>query len=119
MDESTQILKTQIDSLSASLRQYLNDGNWSKEISQIARTFGLQEYQITSIKNEILFVIIGLNPYLDLQKNIATETGMSPDTVQKIVLQISEQILDKIEVPERANAMYQPPKPERQSNVGS
>lgn len=113
MDETTNILKNQIDRLPTKLREYLAEGSWSKEIDRITKSFGLQEYQTISIKNEVLFVIIGLEPYLDLQKNIVTETGMSPETILKIVLQISEQVLDKIEMPNGDK-----PK-ERQNNVGN
>src|SRR3989344_7524515 len=120
MNEDTQILKDYVESLPSSLRQYLKGGQWSKDVGLVAQNFGLQEYQVMTIKNEVLFVILGLEPYENLFQNLITKAGLIESMAEKIVLQISEQILDKIEVPERINnPLNSEPKKERQNNVGS
>ena len=103
MDEATQILKNQIDNLPTSLKKVLNDGSWSKKIEDISVKFGLDGWQIIAIKNKTLLVLIGLELYEDLQENIASEADIDPDKAGEIVIEISEKILEKIEIPEKTN----------------
>lgn len=105
MEEYQQILRSQFSKLPQTMRDFISKGNWSGLLSNIARQFNLTEEKYTAIENEVLLVLIGLEPKEDFVENITRELGVDVNTAKWIEEDVERDIFSK--VANEINAVWQ------------
>ncbi|MBX4200091.1 hypothetical protein KW790_01355 [Candidatus Parcubacteria bacterium] len=91
-----EVLKQQIESAPQEIKEFLAGEEWEPVINNLANNSGLTEEQKTSVENEIIFVLVGLDLRSNLKQNLQN-IGLS-DTIAKFVAaQIDTKILERFE----------------------
>ena len=97
MDEGIQILKKQIHVLPKEIRDYVINGDWSDKLDIALADFNLQDVQKKAIANELLLVLVGLELFSDLRKNIESEARVHSEITDSIVNIISNEVLGELD----------------------
>jgi len=79
IDEGKEILRERISKMPTSLQQYVLAGQWAESARRRLSGTDLTEDQKTTIENELLLALVGLEPFTDLADNIEREAQIDPD----------------------------------------
>ena len=116
MNNEQTILKEQISKLSKKMRGYVLGNIWTDQLEKILSNFELQEYQKIAIENEVLLILMGLEPYTDLTENISKEAEVDFNMAKWISEDVIKNILEPLaETEESENKKT----PQPQNNVGT
>jgi hypothetical protein len=96
MNEEKDTIKEQLKKIPKTLRDYALAPSWSDTLSRIVAQFGIASDKIVDLENEVLFVLICLEPTDDLVENIKREIGLANDMSEKIVESINSSILSPV-----------------------
>lgn len=96
MDNTKELLIQKIESLPKAYKSYILSKEWVKNLSETFLGFTFDEWQITSIENEVFIVLVGLEPYTNLSENISKEAEIDIETANKIAVGIINKILGPI-----------------------
>ena len=96
MEEGKIILKQRIDTLPTELKNYLKSGDFSKQLDFLLKSHELEDWQKTSIENELILVLIGLEPFTNLGTNISKEAKIQDINSESIAKEIIDEILTPI-----------------------
>lgn len=96
MDENQQILKSQFEKLPKTLRDFVSKGNWSASVLGIAKKINLTQEKYASFENEVLFVLIGLQPKTDFVENIKNELEIDSNMAGWIAEDVEKNIFGKV-----------------------
>ena len=66
--------------------------DWSDAVSNIAKQFNLTEEKRISLENEVLFVLIGLEPPTDLAENMEREMAIDSNAADIIAEEVKKKI---------------------------
>jgi|SRR3989344_4848319 len=118
--ETENIIEEYISKAPKSIQELVASGSWTSEVLKICKQFNLENKKITLLKNEVLFVLIGLEPRKDFIENIIRELEIYPSTAEQIKEEIEKNIFSK--VAKELEALGEEPEPKEvgnQSKVGS
>lgn len=96
MDNIKELLIQKIESLPKAYKSYILSEEWVKNLSEAFLGFTFDEWQKTSIENEVFIVLVGLEPYTNLSENISKEAEIDMETANKIAESIINKILGPI-----------------------
>lgn len=96
MDDYQQILKTQYDKLSVKLRDFVVDTYWTNTVSNIATKFNLIGDRSKMLENEVLFVLIDLEPKNDFVENVKNELEVDSNMAGWIAEDVEKNIFSKV-----------------------
>lgn len=97
MDTENNLIAKQLASAPREIKDALSKGMWSLVVSEIARRNNFSSDHATSLENEALFVLLGLEFLGDFQKNIKEGVGLSDALSQSIAQEIYEKIFKLVE----------------------
>lgn len=89
-------LKQRLDILPDDLRDFVLDENWKKSVKNISEEFGLNEEEHASLEDEVLFVLIALEPKSDFKNNIKNELQLDENTANWITEDVDSYIFSSI-----------------------
>jgi hypothetical protein len=116
MEEKNQILKEQIEKLPKALKKFVLDNEWTRKLENYLGNFNLEEWQKTSVENEVFLVLLGFEEYGSLPGNISENTEIDLEIAEKIAEFIIKDILNPI-----ANIVikeYKEPEIASSNNIG-
>jgi hypothetical protein len=97
MDNETDIIEKYIKSLAPSMRSYLIKNTWPQKLSLTSQTNKLTDEQSSSLRTEVLLILVGIENVSDLkiniQKNVA---GINSANLGNIVGDIEKNIFSEI-----------------------
>ncbi len=96
MEESNQILKEQIEKLPKTLKKFVLDNKWTEELYKYLQKFKLDEWQNTIIENEVLLILMGMEDYTNLTKNISEQTELENETAEQVSEFVIKNILEPV-----------------------
>jgi hypothetical protein len=96
MSETNEILKKQIATAPKEIRAFLVKGSWLNVSREIAKKNNFSEDQTTSIEDEVLFVLIGLELKKDFKENIKRELYIPDILVRDMVDEIEERVFKEV-----------------------
>jgi hypothetical protein len=97
MDNETEIVREYVQSLPQAMRDYLNKNTWPQKLSLIVQTNNLDEEQAIALKGEVFLIIIGIENYSDLRKNIRENViEIDPGKIDGIASSIEKNIFFEI-----------------------
>ncbi|HEY4480127.1 MAG TPA: hypothetical protein VJB58_01485 [Candidatus Paceibacterota bacterium] len=116
MDESKKILKEQIERLPKALKKFVLNNEWSKKLETHLSVYKVEEWQKTSIENEVFLILMGFDEYGNLPGNIAEHSEIDFEMAEKI----SEFVIRDILKPVADMVVKEHIEPERkpQSSIG-
>lgn len=86
-----------MDNLPDELVSYLRNSDWADKLDSLLVKYPIEEYKKIAIENEVLLVLIGLEPSKDLQDNIQTQAEIDFATAVLIAKDITKNIFDMSE----------------------
>ena len=93
-----QILEQHIKQAAPEIKALLSDvSSWDEPLQDIARKNSLSSDQLSSLENEVLFVLVGLDLRDNLAQNIRDSVGVEPALAEAMAHEVGERILSKIE----------------------
>lgn len=84
MNKETEIIKEQLNNISENLRKYVLSNSWSEAVNRISRQNNILEGGAVGLENEVMFVLICLEPPKDFVENIKKEIGLDENTARRI-----------------------------------
>ena len=84
MNKETEIIKEQLNNISENLRKYVLGNSWSEAVNRISRQNNILEDGAVSLENEVLFVLICLEPPRDFVENIKRELALDESAARRI-----------------------------------
>lgn len=98
MDDLTKILKDQSKKLSPTIKKVIESDSWVNTLKTIAWKYGLSKEAAESVDVETGLVLFGLESSSNFKKNlVAQNTGISSDTIEKIVSEIKTSVFGPIQ----------------------
>lgn len=97
MDEIKKTLSAQLEIAPSEIRSYLSSGQWIKAVDNIAPRYSLLPAQNESLKNEIIFVLLGMELKKNLPQNIQTVLSVPLPIATAIAQSVNEKILTNFE----------------------
>jgi hypothetical protein len=96
MDEGTEIIKKQLQAIPDNLRSYVANPAWSESVGRISKQYNINQDKIGSLENEVLFVLICLEPSKDFVENIKREAGLDDATARKVADSVNGSIFSSV-----------------------
>lgn len=122
MDEATQIIKNQLEQIPDEVSSYVTNGDWADLLDSLLVKYNIEEYKKVAIENEVLLVLINLEPWRDFQTNIEREAEIDSNTAKLITEEIIKNIfqINSVTQSPQPEAKPQPPQqPKPQNSIGS
>lgn len=98
--EQSEVLQQRFAELPPELQTILTDGSVQSLIETLRQQYAFSDEQATTTENEIVFVLMGLEPLSKMQNNISNEAGISPANSMQIVESIygalSEDVIETL-----------------------
>ncbi len=94
--EDSKILEQQITSAPEEIRKFIAEEKWVSVVEDIAKKDGLSLDQKTSLENEVLFALIGLDLLSNLEKNLSTSLGIDPVLAKAVTMELNERIFKEM-----------------------
>ncbi|MFC1731424.1 hypothetical protein ACFL6I_13985 [candidate division KSB1 bacterium] len=91
------ILENQFDKLPESLQTFIVSNDFKESLKSIAIDYNLDDKKQTSLENETLMVLLGLEPLNDLEKNLEDNIGLTKEQVPEVIKNVAEKIITPIE----------------------
>lgn len=85
-----------LSGLSLSVLNAVNDKTWSKRTGEIALKYSLSEEQTNTLRNLVMFVMIGVENPDTFQKSIEEELGISNLLAEQLVKDIDERVFQYV-----------------------
>ena len=79
-----QTIKEQIATLPETIKSFINTDGWRKNVEKIGKQLNIKEKQLALLENEVLLVLICLEPPSDFVENIKREVGLDESTARSI-----------------------------------
>jgi len=95
--ESEKILENRILSAPPEIKSFLVKGDWSIVIDQISQKNNFSAEQKTSLENEVLFVLLGMELVSDFIKNTQESVGVDASVATQILEEMSLRVFKEIE----------------------
>ena len=110
MDESD-VIKEQFEKSAPEIKKLLAENTWTEIVSQISDQYSLGPEQTTALENELLFVLLNMEPTADLAKNIQNSLQISPELGGKIFQEAYERLIKRMEqfLPAEIEGEEEPP----------
>ncbi len=96
MDELEQILKDRFSKLPPKLQGALINPIWRNSLGEKAQSFGLTEDQKAFLENEVVFVLMGLEPKENLVANLKSEVTMTEENARQMNDYVNGAILSSV-----------------------
>ncbi len=119
--EDLKVLEQQINNAPEQIKKFLTEEKWVSVVGDIVKKDSLSAEQKTSLENEVLFVLIGLDLFSNLEKNIAESLSLEPILAKAIVVELEERIFKDIKsfLPTEAETSTQTEKVIKTPDLGS
>lgn len=122
-DETEKIIEEYISKAPEVIRNFIASGEWKIGVDLIAKRFSLEETKINDLKNEIIFVLIGMEPKSDFTENIKRELEIDSNIAGWIAEDVDKNIFANVS--DEINSMWQTGEQEKveenspQNNIGN
>ena len=90
------VIKAQIELAPKEIKDLLKKAEWVTVVEKVVEDKNLLNNQKEILENELLFVILGLEPKDDLIDNIKINVGLTENVAVEIVRELQEKILKNI-----------------------
>lgn len=115
-----------IEKAPEAIKKMLADGSWTRNANSIAEKFKIGSEKTSDFKNEIVFVLIGMEPKTDFTENIKNELGIDSNMANWIVEDVEKNIFSKVadeldemwQTSEQEEPEEKPKENPQQNNVG-
>lgn len=95
--EESKILEEQIKNAPPEIKKLLVEGKWSITLEEIARKHNLVNEQLGSFENEVLFVLLGMEPITNLVQSLRDNIGLTGIKAMEIYQEVYTSILREVE----------------------
>lgn len=95
-DTSTNEIRELFGILPITLQKYIVDSPWLQNIEGIASKYALNEIQTEGLRQETLFVLMGMQPQNNFRANLVQELDVSYDQALKISFDANAQIFGPV-----------------------
>ena len=89
-------IKARFQELPTELRDAITASDWSEKVKKVADKNSLMLDQMSLLQNEVLFVMLGLEPAADFVNNVAKELNVDRNKAITITTDINELVLAPI-----------------------
>ena len=89
------LLKKQFNKLPKNIRDFIISDTFKDGIKSITSEHHVLNKD-TEIENEIVFILLGLEPLLDLEKNLKNDAELTQEQIQNITSDILEKIITPV-----------------------
>jgi len=90
-------LKTHLSKLPQTVQEFISTGNLKDTLDQVGLEFDLRPSKVIDLKNEILFVLVGLEERSNFLTNLQDNLGLPKELVGKIAEHIETNIFSKFD----------------------
>jgi hypothetical protein len=97
--EETKFLEEQIREAPKEIRNFLAQKEWRDAVQKIIQKNNFSSDQQTALENEIIFVILDLEPREGFKENIINSVGIQEIMAREIELEVNQNIFNKINRP--------------------
>jgi hypothetical protein len=95
-DETDILIKKQLDSLPATVRDAILHSKWTDKVHALAKKYNLHIDQEGDLVNEVFLVMLGLEMIADFHQNLINKLGISTLIATQIEGDMNEEILKPI-----------------------
>ena len=93
---TSELIKERYQQLPQEIRDAVTASDLPTKMKTIASNHGLMIDQVGILQNEILFVMLGLEPSSDFVNNMSKELGIKRELAEKITIDVNRLIFDSI-----------------------
>ncbi|MCK9344715.1 MAG: hypothetical protein M0P64_01160 [Candidatus Pacebacteria bacterium] len=91
-EEIQKIIEEQLPKLPKEVVTFLSSASWDEHILEISTLYNLPEDEVASLKNEVIFVLIGLTPPDEFKEILSEETALRGSVLDAVVSAVENKI---------------------------